>query len=351
MEGDYSRIMHRLIEYLKQTAMVNPYADITFVGPRGRLYKFIRGTETLPPLPKSVLPHPHGVDVETFRRLIVETKSRNMKQFMMDHFQGVGNTTSERFLTLAEISPKTKPKALKPEEIVQIVRTTKDYKDFKRPDASCLSPIGIDLLETGIKKELGLTEEDYIKVVSRKPSTYLGFPFIVEAAIATGNTVRRTHGSGVTLYRFANRIPLLFDESSGVIWKSSNKNINWKTYNVESDTPLVIAVHVCSTKIPYKSVGKEYMADQPEVEKEVTNAIREAARGVRRFISRRHRIARERRRLNVFNNYLPKIAEFATKLAEKEESPNIDQLLKVVSANLPEVEQKIMEVTEIDEEG
>ena len=92
------------------------------------------------------------------------------------------------------------------------------------------------------------------------------------------------------------------------------------------------------------------MADQPEVEKEVTNAIREAARGVRRFISRRHRIARERRRLNVFNNYLPKIAEFATKLAEKEESPNIDQLLKAVSANLPEVEQKIREVTEIDEE-
>jgi len=49
MEGDYSRIMYRLIEYLKQTAMVNPYADLTYVGPRGRLYKFERGTEKLPP--------------------------------------------------------------------------------------------------------------------------------------------------------------------------------------------------------------------------------------------------------------------------------------------------------------
>jgi DNA topoisomerase-6 subunit B len=350
MEGDYTRIMYRLIEYLKQTAMVNPYADITFVGPRGRLYKFIRGTEILPPLPKSVLPHPHGVDVETFRRLISETRSKNVKQFMMDHFQSVGNTTAEKFLKMAGISPKAKPKALNPNEIVSIVRTTKDYKDFKRPDASCLSPIGEELLETGIRKELGLTDEDYIKVVTRKPSTYLGFPFIVEAAVATGRTVRRTHGSGISIYRFANRIPLLFDESSGVVWKAANRNINWKTYSVESETPLVIAVHVCSTKIPYKSVGKEYMADQPEVEREVTNAIREAARGVRRFISKRHRIARERRRLSVFNNFLPKIAEFATKLAGKTEFPDIEPLLKVVSTNLPDVEEKLKEVPEIDGE-
>ena len=350
MEGDYSRIMYRLIEYLKQTAMVNPYADITYVGPRGRLYKFERGTEKLPPLPQPVKPHPHGVDVETFRRLISATKTRNMKQFMMEHFQGVGPTTADRFLDLADISKKAKPKTLSPEDLVKAVRATREYAGFKRPDASCLSPIGVELLETGIKKELNLTEEDYIKVVTRKPSTYLGFPFIVEAAVATGRTVRKTHGPGITIYRFANRIPLLFDESSGVVWKAANRNINWKTYNVESDTSLVIAVHVCSTKIPYKSVGKEYMADQPAVEREVTNAIREAARGVRRYFNRRFRIARESRRLNIFGKFLPVIAEFSAKLAEKE-IPDIKPLLAVVSTDIPEVEKKLKEVTEIVEDA
>ncbi len=155
----------------------------------------------------------------------------------------------------------------------------------------------------------------------------------------------------MTIYRFANRIPLLFDEASGVIWKSSNKNINWKTYSVENDTPLVIAVHVCSTKIPYKSVGKEFMADQPEVEKEITNAIREAARGVRSFIRRRTRIQRERRRLNIFEKFLPKIAEFSAKLSEQENAPDINPLLMVVSANLPEVEEKLEEVPIIVEES
>ena len=351
MDGDYSRIMHRLIEYLKETAMVVPYADITYVDPRGRLYKFERGTTKLPPLPESVLPHPHGVDVETFKRLISSKRAKNMKQFMMENFQGVGAITADRFLKLAEISPKKSPKKLTPEEIVRIVRSTKEYGDFKRPVASCLSPIGVELLETGITKELGLTEEDYIKVVTRKPSTYLGYPFIVEAAVATGKTIRKSLGPGMHIYRFANRIPLLFDEGSGVIWKAANKNINWKTYSVESDTSLVIAVHVCSTKIPYKSVGKEFMADQPEVEKEITNAIREASRGVRGFIRRRTRLQRERHRLNIFEKYLPKIAEFSAKLSEKEELPNIAPLLEMVSAKIPEVEEKLEEVSRIVEES
>jgi DNA topoisomerase-6 subunit B len=192
-----------------------------------------------------------------------------------------------------------------------------------------------------------LTEDDFLRVVTRKPSTYLGFPFIVEVAIAHGKSVAKQFKGGTTIIRFANRIPLLFDESSGVVWKVINRNINWATYKVTADTPLVIAVHVCSTKIPYKTVGKEYMADQPEVEREITNAIRTAARGLRIFISRGIRVARERRRLDIFQKFLPKIAEFSTKLSEREDMPEIEPLLQVVSATIPEVERKIKEVPTI----
>jgi DNA topoisomerase-6 subunit B len=351
MEGDYSRIKRRLLDYLKQTAMVNPYADITFIDPAGRLYRFERGTEKMPPLPQAVKPHPHGIDVENFRRLVVITKERNMKSFLMEHFQGIGSVTAENFLKAAGLSPKLKPKALQPDDIVKLVRAAKEFNGFKRPDPGCLSPIGEELLETGVLKELNLTEKDFLKVVTRKPSTYLGFPFIVETAIAYGPSVSKQFKSGTTIIRFANRIPLLFDESSGVVWKVINKNINWSTYKVMTDTPLVIAVHVCSTKIPYKTVGKEYMADQPEVEKEITNAIRTAARSLRIFISRSIRVARERRRLNIFGKFLPKIAEFSTKLSEKEVLPDIDPLLRAVSASIPDVEEKIKDVPTITGEN
>ncbi|MEE9519848.1 MAG: DNA topoisomerase VI subunit B [bacterium] len=348
LEGDYSRIKRRLLDYLKQTAMVSPYADLTFVDPAGRLFRYERGTEMMPPLPQPVKPHPHGIDVENFRRLVTVTKARSMKEFMTSHFQGVGSKTADKFLKSAGIGNRTRPSSLKPEDIVTLVRAARAYKDFKRPDASCLSPIGEELLEKGIRNELGLTEDDFLKVVSRKPSTYLGFPFIVETALATGPTIRKQYKAGTTVIRFANRIPLLFDESSGVIWKVVNRNIHWDTYNVSSDTPMVVVVHVCSTKIPYKTVGKEYMADQPEVEKEITNVIRTAARSLRLFISRSIRIEKERRRLDIFAKYLPKIAEFSMKLSDKESLPDIEPLLIAVGRPLPEVEQKIKEVLTID---
>ena len=302
----------------------------------------------MPPLPQPVKPHPHGIDVENFRRLVSVTKARSMKEFMTRHFQGVGSKTADKFLKSAGIGNRTRPSSLKPEDIVTLVRAARAYKDFKRPDASCLSPIGEELLEKGIRKELGLTEDDFLKVVSRKPSTYLGFPFIVETALATGPTIRKQYKAGTTIIRFANRIPLLFDESSGVIWKVVNRNIHWDTYKVSSDTPMVVVVHVCSTKIPYKTVGKEYMADQPEVEKEITNVIRTAARSLRLFISRSIRIEKERRRLDIFAKYLPKIAEFSMKLSDKESLPDIEPLLIAVGRPLPEVEQKIKGVLTID---
>ncbi len=326
IEGDYPRIMSRMIEYIRQTAMVNPYADITFVDPKNRLYRFERGTTQMPPVPLRVKPHPHGIDVETLRRMLLVTKARDVKNFMIEQFQGVGPKTSEKFLEFAQIKPETKPGSLQSDDIVKLTRAAKEFQEFYRPDASCLSPIGPELLETGIRKELELTDADFIKTVQRPPATYSGYPFIVEAAVVAGPTVRKI-GSGITLYRFANRIPLLFDESSCVTYKVISKDINWKTYNIQQDTPLVVAIHLCSTKIPYKSVGKEFMADQVEVEKEITNAIREAARDLRIFISRSVKLERQKHRLNIFGKYLPKIAEFASKLGEKPDVPSIQGLL------------------------
>ncbi len=351
LEGDYSRSMNRIYEYLKQTAMVCPYADITFVDPKGRLYRFERATDQVPPPPKAVKPHPRGVDVETLRRMVASTRTRNMKAFMMEHFQGVGGITAERFLGAASIDARMAPEDLSPEDLVRLVRAANEFEEFSRPDPSCLSPIGEELLGMGIRKELNLTDADFLMAIQRRPSTYLGFPFIVEAAMAHGRSLARQGFSGITLYRFANRIPLLFDESSCVIWKAVNRNINWGTYLVSSETPLAVAVHVCSTKIPYKSVGKEFLADQPEVEREITNAIRQLARHLRLYISRSIRIARERRRLSVFERFLPKIAEFSTRLADREEVPDITPLLSAVGASLEEVERRIREVPQVVGEG
>jgi DNA topoisomerase-6 subunit B len=94
--------------------------------------------------------------------------------------------------------------------------------------------------------------------------------------------------------------------------------------------PIAILVHLCSTKVPYKTVGKEFIADRPEVKNEILNGIRQVARQLRRFLTKREHVAREKRRLTVFSKYLPKIAKFSTELAGKKDEPDIELLLRSV---------------------
>jgi DNA topoisomerase-6 subunit B len=324
LEGDYLRAMPKILEYFKQTAIVNPYANITFVDPKGRLYKFTRATKEMPDPPKETLPHPYGVDVELLQRLIHVTPYNNMLEFLKNHFHRVGDITAGKFLEFSGLSPSKNPKRLSHEEIVKLMHMLKKFKDFLPPDAGCLSPLGEELLKTGVLKEL---KPEFVAVHQRRPATYAGHPFIVEVAIAYGGEIPQK--GSFLIYRFANRIPLLYDEASDVSVRVIN-SMNWRRYKVTADMPVAIVVHICSTKVPYKTVGKEFIADRPEVRREVANGLREVARQLQRFLTKREHVDRERKRLGVFSRYLPKIAEFSTRLAGKEKPPDVEKLLRSV---------------------
>lgn len=324
LEGDYFRAMPKILDYFKQTAMVNPYANLTFVDPKGRLYKFIRVTKDMPTAPKETKPHPYGVDVELLQRLIQITPYKNMLDFLRNHFHRVGHITAKKFLEYSNLSPSKNPKRLDHEEIVRLMHMLKKFPDFLPPDASCLSPLGEELLRTGILKELN---PEFVSVHQRKPATYAGHPFIVETGIAYGGEIPAR--GNFMVYRFANRIPLLYDEANDVSLRVIQA-MNWRRYRVTPEMPVAIFVHICSTKVPYKTVGKEFIADRPEVRREIANGLREVARQIQLFLSKREHVDKERKRLGVFSKYLPRIAEFSTQLAGKKRRPDIEKLLASV---------------------
>jgi len=322
LEGDYPKAMPKILEYLKQTAIVNPYANITFVDPRGRLYKFERTVAKLPRQPRETLPHPHGIDVETVYRIIRITRCKTLLDFMQEHFHRVGKRTAQRFLEFAGFPEDADPKKLKPEEVVRLVQAMKNFNEFLPPDADCLSPLGEDILKAGILKEL---EPEFVAVTQRSPSAYSGHPFIVEVGIAYGGKI--PVGEDLILYRFANKIPLVYDESGDVSWRII-KSINWRNYGLMPGMPFAVLVHICSTKIPWKTVGKEMIADRPEVSREILNGIRDVARQLGAYLSKKEKAKYEKTRLSIFAKYLPKIAEFSAKLAGKEKIPDIGELLR-----------------------
>ncbi len=81
VEGRYIEKGQSVPEYLKQTAIMNPYAKIVFNGPGGKV-TFSRVVNELPKLPKEIKPHPYGVELGILIRFAKNTKAKNISSFL-----------------------------------------------------------------------------------------------------------------------------------------------------------------------------------------------------------------------------------------------------------------------------
>jgi len=437
LEGDYSKAGTKIRDYVSQTSLITPYASITFEDPSGEKIHYPRIVKEMPPAPTVIKPHSHGVDVETLRRMIVDThyqipavdnkmiekvrkelgmqkknpspkdifnraekrwadlsrpvrtiiavmsfmdiefealkkiriddvdvankkiaywdfgesqshiveidpESTYYKQlantvqgetlltFLTKRFQRVGPTTAEKFCEFAKFKSEKRIGSMTNEELVKLADALQKFDEFLAPDPSCLAPLGEEPLSKGIMK---FFNPEFAAVIQRNASAYSGFPFIVEMGVAYGGDIPP---AGLKVYRFANRIPLLYDEGSDVVLKVVNET-DWSRYKVKGDPPLVIVSHICSTRIPYKTVGKENVADRPELERELKNALQYLARKLAVHMSRQGIAEMAKKRANLYAKYVPLIAQFATELSGKKKEPNYKQLVRMGS----EIEEQI----------
>ena len=324
LTGDSFRASAKVHDYFLESALVTPYAEISFVDAQGKLFYYPRSTTSLPKPPVETQPHPHGFDFEGMRRLIEVTKDKTLHKLLTNNFHRVGATTSTNFFKSAGIDHSGSPKDLAYESIVKMVDEMHSYESFLPPDSHCLSPLGRDILNAGIMSELS---PEFSTIAIRPPSAYSGFPFIVEVGLAYGGKV---NGGGVKLFRYANRIPLLYDEGSDIAWQVvKDLAIDKKrAYKIPDNAPLALITHVCSTKVPFKTAGKEFLADRPEIERELKNAVREVLRQLRLHLSRKSSQEAVKRRRDIYTKYLPLIAEFSKDLSGKKTLPNFQPMLQ-----------------------
>ncbi|MCC6043492.1 MAG: DNA topoisomerase VI subunit B, partial [Desulfurococcaceae archaeon] len=81
-------------------------------------------------------------------------------------------------------------------------------------------------------------------------------------------------------------------------------------------------VHVCSTKVPFKGVGKESIADIPELRREVKLGIMEAARGLKQYLSKKIREEEAKKRAENIAKYIPEVARSLSIILADEDSFN-----------------------------
>ncbi len=344
IEGDWGRAKSKILDYIRRTAIIAPYAEIFFRDPDGNYYYYRRATTQMPKPPRETLPHPHGIDLETLKMMLKSTKAETLLEFLAEEFQGVGKVLAEKFLNEIGLSPCANPKTLTAEEIEKLARGLRTYNNFKPPRADHLSPIGAEIIKVGLQTIL---KPEFVDAVTRKPAVYEGHPFIVEVGIGYGGNVPPSNAP--ILLRFANKIPLLYDEKTDVSWKVVSENIDWSYYEVTFPAPLVVLVHICGTKIPYKGVGKESIADVPVIEKEIENGIRQVARKLKKFILHKRKEEEMYRKAITLIKYIPEVARSLSVLSSSnpsdriEESKLVKALLELVKMKVPNVNVKSVE--------
>ena len=333
----YSKInlkkLNKIIRYLRLTTIAMPYVSIKLVVNKQIMFEH-KGNRNVP-IPeraKKVRLHPHGVDTHDIQKMIEEEIEKHgktgnsnlaLQQFLMKKFQRIGMKTATEFLKFADLNKNKKITDLNHAELMKFVDKLNEYNDFIPPTTDCLSLLTKENITAGLKE---MFNPDCIIYTDRK-GVYSGHGFVVEIAIALGGKIKPPKRDyGFHVLRFANKMPLLYDQMACALYKNVIET-NFKRYDIESNTQMTFIIHFCSTKVPYKTEGKEYVsADYPEINKAISLAMNEALRKVRVYLSQKRRADFDATRRNIFAMYAPVIVDNLSNLS-KEDKSNIEVMV------------------------
>jgi DNA topoisomerase VI subunit B len=338
LKAKYQRGRQSPFDYLKGTAIVNPHARFTLIEPDGTKITYERASTVVPPVPKEVAPHPYGLELGELAYLLKASNKPTVLQLLQKELAGVSPRAAREILTHAGLTQKARPSEVHSEELERLLAAMHAVP-LVAPSAESLSPIGPMLIKRGLRNVLGEARpEFYAPPVSRPPKIRGGFPFLVEVGLVYGGGLPADQP--IQLLRFANRVPLLFQQGACAV-TAAVQNLDWRRYGLDQkggqglpSGPCLVLVHVASTKIPFTSEAKEAIAEDPELDKELTLALQAAARHLRTHISRTKRREFAGEKFAIILKILPKLAEKTSALVGKpipDLTPVITKIMDVVN--------------------
>ena len=318
--ADYKRGKRFVYDYLQSTSIVNPHAQIVFKEPDGTEHLFERTSENLPRKAVEIKPHPYGVELGTLIKIAKHTKSRKLSSFLKTEFSCMGDRTTKTALEKAQLDRELDPKKMSREEFLALHKAFKKIK-IMAPPTECLSPIGETLIKRSLKHETKEISPEFIITTSRPPSVYSGSPFQIEVGLVYGGNLPKD--KPVRLLRFANRVPLLYQQGDCVT-TAAISSMDWRRYGLDQPSgkgiptgPAILLTHMSSTLIPFTSESKEAIADINEIESEIKLAFRECARKVQHHIHKEAKRVKTREKFDLITKILPEIAKKSANMLDK----------------------------------
>ncbi|KAJ1377062.1 Ribosomal protein S13-like, H2TH [Sesbania bispinosa] len=286
IEGNWTTYRSKILHYMRQMAVITPYAQFLFkfvsdAPDKNVTVRFARRTDVMPPIPMETKHHPSSVDLLLIKRLIAETSKQNLLQFLQHEFVNISKSYAERLI--GEMGPDFSPKmAVKSLTSQQIVRIHQLLRQAKFDDPSGHFPLSL----------------------LHSAQVFEGHPFVVEAGVSIGG---KDVKQGLNIFRFANRIPLLFEQGADVVTRTALKRINWSSYKINQiQDKIGVFVSIVSTKIPFKGTGKEYIGDDiTEIASAVKSAIQQCCIQLKSKIVKKMQAREQQERKRNLSKYIP----------------------------------------------
>ncbi len=417
LEGRYQKGRGSVDEFLELTAIANPHARITFVPPSrvtaddveeqdlsrrkdkapdkaspesvqsdsappsqpqvttetSGVIVFPRAINELPPETKEIMPHPKGIELGILLQMLKEAEQEDqgytLYNFLQDKFSRVSAQSAGEFCKAVGLSSRAKIGDVDHATAEKLFKILQDSK-LPPPPTDCLAPIGVRQLLKGMFKG---GRAEFYAASSRQPEIYRGRPFLIEAAIAFGGELGPTGGNAedsgsggaepARVIRFANRVPLLFQQSACSSFKAVGET-NWRNYDLQQPRggvpagPIVIMIHMASVWVPFTSESKEAIADYDEIRKEMKLALMECGRKLGAYLRKRLKMKREAARRDIFERYIGEIAQAINAINGVETKKLYDTLLAqarkrtaIADLQLDDEGKKVKDEDPADQEG
>jgi DNA topoisomerase-6 subunit B len=322
IEGNWSAYRARVLQYVRQLSIITPYADFSFAfvasphaiatGASSRSsfeLRFDRRSDQVPTPPTTVKHHPSSVNLVVVRQALSSVSPRTtLAKFLETEFSSISKTLAVRLVGElgGGLEAKMKVQDLTDKDIFRIDRLLR-AASFPPPSGECLSPVGEYNIRLGVLK---VVRPDLVATFQAPARVQDGHPFIVEAAVAIGGRLgSKEVRPGLNVFRFANRIPLLFEGGSDVMTRTASE-ISWGNYKINKrDDRVSVFLSIVSTRIPFKGTSKEYISyDCDEIRASVRVALMQCALQLKAKLVRRATMRQGIERKSALKRYIPDVS-------------------------------------------
>ncbi|MCL5874633.1 MAG: DNA topoisomerase VI subunit B [Candidatus Thermoplasmatota archaeon] len=336
LKGKYVSGKQSVEEYIRESAVANPHTTFHLILPDKSL-EIVRSVNEPPQIPIAVKPHPHGVELGELISILREYESETIEEILEDKFSRVTKQTARSIVEKSKLKDKKITKLTR-DEFEELLRTIRET-DFMEPKKDCLSPIGDEpLFKSAMNSFKEYHPAYFSQAVVRGPFVFSGHPFLVEAIAIYGGDLPKE--DPIKILRFANRVPLLYQSGSCAITRAIS-SLNWNQYGFSQPVkdqvpigPLIVAVHVASTKIPFTSEAKEAIATVPEIMEALDVLLKGVARQIKTMRKKEAHKGQVEEKFALIEQILPQIAEKSSKILGLEPpdiTPIISKVMGVVA--------------------